>query len=203
MIRIPSIAPVAQISFKWSGPARILVLFVLSLPGFALACETDTQAKTTNARQEQFGQLLGDWRIEQEVLQQDGSWQRVTDADWSFRWALDGCAIQDFWVQPPPGSEVPEGEVRQHGTNLRVYDPEENLWRIVWASSDAPGFTTYEASAKENGELVMMGDDPDRPGVTQRITYFDISSEGWSWKMEFSRDKENWVEVARISAKPR
>ncbi len=150
----------------------------------------------------QFGRLVGDWYIEQQVRQADGSWQSTGDAEWNFRYALGGYAIQDQWVQPPEGAPLIDGESRQYGTNLRIYDSEGDRWRIVWASSDQPTFTEYEATTNERGELMMIGDDRERPGVTQKITYFDISENGWNWKMEFSRNGQEWVEVARIQARP-
>ncbi len=148
----------------------------------------------------QFGQLVGNWRIEQQVRQQDGSWEEVDPAEWHFRYALGGHAVQDYWIQPPGSAPLTPGVIRQYGTNIRIYDPLSDSWRIVWAASDQSTFTMYSARANERGELVMTGDDATRPGVTQRITYFDIADDQWQWRMEFSRDDENWVEVARIRA---
>ncbi len=148
----------------------------------------------------QFARLVGSWHIEQQVLQADGSWQAVGPAEWAFHYTIGGYAIQDQWIQPPSSRPSPPGETRQHGTNIRIYDPESDSWQIVWASSDSPSFAIYTAKANDRGEMVMSGPDPERPGVMQRITYFDITHDRWSWKMEFSRDGENWLEVARIAA---
>jgi hypothetical protein len=68
----------------------------------------------------------------------------------------------------------------------------------TWASSDQPSHTAYVATANDDGELIMPGDDPERPGIIQKITYFDISEHNWQWKLEFSRDQKELIEVARI-----
>ena len=148
----------------------------------------------------QFGQLVGNWHIEQQVRQQDGSWEAVDPAEWNFHYAIGGYAVQDQWIQPSRSVSLEPGETRQYGTNLRIYDPALDSWHIVWASNDQAVFTTYTARANERGVLVMTGEDPTRPGVTQRITYFDITESQWHWRMEFSNDGVNWLEVARIQA---
>lgn len=189
------------------GRAIVPKLLLIVSSGFSVvACDAAEPSASGTVRPandvhpgvEQFGKLVGNWHIKQQVLQQDGSWQSVDDADWRFEYALGGHAIQDQWIQPPLSSELGDGETRQFGTNLRIYDSENDRWNIIWASSDQPIFTSYVATANDDGELVMLGDDPERPSVTQKITYFDISENGWHWKLEFSNDGENWLEVARI-----
>ena len=179
-----------------------LLLVLLALVGCRSAPSLQYLSLRANGdpNLDQFGRFVGQWYIEQEVLQPDGSWQAVEPAEWRFHYAIGGYAIQDQWIQPPSSQTLMPGETRQYGTNLRIYDPESDSWQITWAASDSPSFTTYTANANERGEIVMSGPDPDRPGVTQRITYFDIMDDQWSWRLEFSRDDENWLEVARISA---
>lgn len=190
---------------KWGRiTARIGVLTVVSLA--SVGCHSEPLLHTASAptnvhpNLNQFGRLAGTWHIEQQLLPAKGSWQDIAPAQWNFHYAIGGHAIQDHWIQPPSSQPLSPGEVRQYGTNIRIYDPETDSWQITWASSDSPSFTTYDAKANEDGEMIMSGPDPDRPGVTQRITYFDIRNDQWSWKMEFSTDGENWLEVARIAA---
>jgi len=146
----------------------------------------------------QFGRLVGAWDIHQEVLT-DGAWTAVSDATWEFFPAFDGEAVRDEWIQPPRHVPVPSGERRQLGTTIRFYDPENDRWRVVWASSDSDKATVYEAQQQEDESMQMIGRDPER-GLMQRITYFEIKQDSWRWKMAFSKDGENWLEVARIHA---
>lgn len=148
----------------------------------------------------QFGRLVGAWYIEQEVRAEDGSWQSVSDAEWNFRYALGGYAIQDEWIQPPRSHDTAEDDSRQYGTNIRVYDAESDSWQVIWASNDQSTFTSYTAVANVEGNVVMQGSDPERPGIVQKITYYGIEEDSWQWKMEFSGDEVNWLEVARITA---
>ncbi len=61
----------------------------------------------------QFGGYIGNWRIEDSRLQDDGlTWEKGAGARWDFVCLGNGVAIQDFWMPN-------EGGV---GTNLRTYN---------------------------------------------------------------------------------
>ena len=47
---------------------------------------------------EQFGRYIGDWKIEDEQLAQDGSgWGSGKGARWIFACIGDGIGVQDYW----------------------------------------------------------------------------------------------------------
>jgi len=141
----------------------------------------------------QFGRYLGDWKIEDSTLSQDGSeWTAGTGARWIFSCLGNGTAIQDFWLPP-------DGKV---GTNLRTYHPETGAWEVAWAITSAPGFSHIRAKQDENGNIVMHYVAP-IPSPLRRITFFPPDDEGWTWVLEFSRDNgDSWFEVYRIRATP-
>jgi len=141
---------------------------------------------------EQFGRYIGDWKIEDESLAQDGSaWGPGAGARWIFSCLGDGTAIQDFWV--PNGGPV--------GTNLRSWNTTTESWDIAWTIKGIPhGFTHIQASEDESGNIVMSYKSP-VPSPNRRITFFPPDENGWNWKMEFSNDDgETWFEVYRIKA---
>lgn len=149
---------------------------------------------------EQFGRLVGIWDVTMEVLQQDGTWSKPEDAiraEWRFRYILDGWAVQDDWISPPPDLPVKEG-IRQLGTNMRIYDPQEDAWEVAWISNTQQTVSTLTAKAKRK-RIVMNGLHPS--GKPQRITFYDITDKSFDWTMELQgvgKDPDGWVEIARI-----
>ncbi|MDH3350591.1 MAG: hypothetical protein OEM60_08350 [Gammaproteobacteria bacterium] len=141
----------------------------------------------------QFGRYIGDWKIEDSRLSQDGSgWQDGTGARWIFSCLGDGTAIQDFWLPP-------DGNV---GTNLRTYNAETDRWDIAWAINTAPGFSHIQAEQDPLGNIVMHYVAP-VPSPLRRITFFPPDDDGWNWQLEFSADGgETWFAVYRIHATP-
>jgi len=139
----------------------------------------------------QFGQYLGDWRIEDSRLSREtGLWEPGQGARWIFSCLGDGTAIQDFWI--PSGGPV--------GTNLRTYSDETGSWDIAWAIKGVPGFAHIVAKQNVAGEIVMEYRSPVQ-NPPRRITFYPVDKEGWNWKLEFSFDGgDSWTEVYRIKA---
>jgi hypothetical protein len=141
----------------------------------------------------QFGQYIGDWKIEDSQMAQDGSgWAPGEGARWIFTCLGNGTAIQDFWL--PASGAV--------GTNLRTYNPDTGTWEIAWSVDKLPGFAHIRAEKNEIGNIVMHYVAP-LPTPLRRITFFPADETGWKWKLELSNDDgENWTEVYRITATP-
>jgi hypothetical protein len=141
----------------------------------------------------QFGQYIGDWKIEDSTLAKDGTgWSDGEGARWIFTCLGNGTAIQDFWF--PANGAV--------GTNLRSYNPDTGSWEIVWAVDQLSGLTHIRAEQDEAGNVVMHVEKP-LPNPLRRITFMPADESGWKWKLEMSADDgETWFEVYRISATP-
>ena len=139
----------------------------------------------------QFGRYVGDWKISDSALAQDGSgWSEGPGARWIFSCLGNGTAIQDFWLPP-------DGNV---GTNLRTYDAETGKWAIAWAINTLPGFAHIEAEQDDAGNVVMKYVAP-LPDPPRRITFFAPDESGWDWQLEISTDGgETWFAVYRIRA---
>ena len=151
----------------------------------------DSEAGCKQGPLAQFGQYLGDWKIEDSGLSQEtGEWEPGQGARWIFTCLGDGTAIQDFWI--PFGGPV--------GTNLRTYHDETESWDIAWAIKGVPGFAHIVARQDTAGEIVMEYKSP-VPDPPRRITFYPVDDEGWNWKLEFSFDGgDSWTEVYRIKA---
>lgn len=148
-----------------------------------------------------FGRLAGAWNAQMWMLQGDGTFsEEPLPALWTFRYILDGHAIQDEWTAPPPGQPAADGP-RQHGTGLRVFNPAEERWEIAWISNTQPFVTTFEARPHGDGGIVMLGEHA--LGYPSRTTFHHVEADSFSWTLEFQGfgdDPDAWTEVARIRA---
>ena len=70
--------------------------------------------------------------VGRDLVYEDGQGvRRETSAEVHFGWVLEGRAIQDVWIAPALRAGTAASEL-MHGTTLRVYDPQQDLWQITW-----------------------------------------------------------------------
>lgn len=145
-----------------------------------------------------WGKLVGRWSTTEESLKPDGSeWVPSPTADWNFFWSFDGWGIQDVYTSPPTAIALDDESARQRGINLRIYNPAEEKWVLTWLTPKSTTPQTFTAQSNDD-EIVMFADAINPQGFHSRITFFDMTDETFEWKLEFSRDQENWFEVHRI-----
>ena len=173
--------------------ALIAILFSATAYADQPPLPFDKQAGCNDGPLAEFGQYIGDWRIEDSTLSSEtGKWEPGKGARWIFTCLGDGTAIQDFWM--PAGGPV--------GTNLRTYNSETESWDIAWSIKGTPGFSHITAKRDASGEIVMRYKSP-LPNPPRKITFYPVDGEGWNWKLEFSFDEgSSWTEVYRIKATP-
>src|SRR5262245_48787608 len=76
-----------------------------------------------------FAFLIGDWRCDAKLKQQDGTWE-VLKATWEGHYILDGYAIADEYRMMSPA-----GELLVLGLNLRTYDARKEAWNMKWLNA--------------------------------------------------------------------
>lgn len=172
-------------AFAYAATVAIVVSAAAQLP-----LETNDGCRTGPLAQ--FGVYLGDWDIEDERLQQDGTtWEPGVGARWRFVCVGNGVAIQDYWLPNHGGM----------GTNLRTYDLETGMWEIVWTASNAPGLTHIRAKRDDASGRIIMRFVAPTEGVPKRIIFFPPAEDGWRWQQEWSFDGgASWTPVYRIKA---
>lgn len=157
----------------------------------------------------QFGQLVGIWRADQEILTRNGEWAAQPSAIWIWKYILGGYATQDLWYQNKANLPAYLGISGRDYllTGIRVFDPGKNRWQIGWASNAAgktPGNTAGSFDAQMvNGELIMSGPPikAEQGEVLQRVIFSEFSSDRFKWRSEFSQDGgRTWVAVMRLNA---
>lgn len=160
---------------------------VLATASWAFA---DTNA-CLDGEMAQFGRYVGDWRITDEQLSQDGkTWSPGQGARWTFECIGNGVAVQDYWMPNSGG----------WGTNLRTFNADTGGWEIVWAAQRQQGLMRISARQHEDGSIVMSVDHPPQP-QPRRIIFFPPEETGWNWAMQWSLDKgRTWFDVYRMRA---
>jgi hypothetical protein len=142
--------------------------------------------------------LIGDWSTAEEGLRPDGSaWDPSKGADWNFYWSFDGWGIRDDYTSPPMSESVDDESTRQRGTNLRIYNPTTEQWVMTWLTPASATPANFTATSTDE-TIVMLSDVANPQGFFGRITFFDMAESSFDWKLEWSKDKEQWLEVYRI-----
>lgn len=165
----------------------------LSVSAESISIDFDKCAGCNDGPKAQFGRYVGDWKIDDWTLEQDGSsWTAGEGARWKFVCVGDGIAIQDYWMK---GGEV-------IGTNLRVYNAETESWDIDWISKKEGILKRIRAEQQEDGRIIMRYVTPET-GPLRRITFFPPDNTGWDWQLEMSFDQgDSWRKVYRMRASP-
>ena len=111
----------------------------------------------------------------------DGTWADTTEMIWTFRYILNGNAIQDFtWS---------EGF---YATSIRQFHADSSLWVVGYNSF--PGVSTLGLTwlgKKEGPEIVLRQPQKAPNGMDgeSRLTFQDISEEGFNWKGEWVNEE--------------
>jgi hypothetical protein len=152
----------------------------------------------------QFGRLVGIWRAEQEVRTKDGGWAEGEPAVWTWKYVLDGFAIQDLWLHTEehlPAYLGPLGRSYQL-TTLRIWERGSSSWRVAWAANGAgktPGmdFGTFVGRG-DGDDVVMHGESA---FGQQRVTFSKVTANSFVWTSEYSTDGKTWTPVMRVRAR--
>ncbi len=141
-----------------------------------------------------FDKLIGTWDISQSVRQQDGTWKENPHKyKWKFYTILGGEAIQDDWIVVDS-----EGKETTSGTNIRIFNSEENQWHMAWIDKTQRRTAVFTAK-NIDGTVLMEG--TNATGREVKITFYDISQNSFNWKQEWTFDGgQNWVTVVKLKA---
>ncbi|NKB68642.1 MAG: hypothetical protein GKR89_16385 [Candidatus Latescibacteria bacterium] len=143
-----------------------------------------------------LSQLFGVWDAQRTKRNRDGSWASdSTRFEWRWYAILDGHAIQDDWIKfATNDGSAPMPQVV--GTNIRIYNSDENRWHMAWIDKTNRKLATVTAK-NENGTIVMSG--KNAAGRPVRNTFFNIAKDQFDWRQEWTFDEgKSWVEVAKI-----
>jgi hypothetical protein len=160
------------------APAVLLLVTAAHTWAAAAACDHGSAHPKAPPETAQFAFLIGEFDITLHGWQGDGwSPPRPAGARWNGRYGLNGMAIYDEWFDPGP--EHADGT---WGVNVRTFDPEAGLWKMMWISLPTREVQDLRAELRD-GTLTMWQVYPKRPG----------------WKAEFEvTDEDHWARVSYV-----
>jgi hypothetical protein len=81
------------------------------------------------------------------------------------------------------------------GTNLRIYNSDEEQWHMAWIDTTNRRVATFTAT-QEGGKIVMTG--RNGSGRQVRNTFSNITPQTFDWTQEWTADQgATWFAVAK------
>ncbi len=184
----------------------ILLFFILIQPVIDGQQSLNKDSLDCNSPESrQFNFWIGDWDIQQKILNKDGSWLE-TNAHTSVSSILNGCALEEHW----------EGDVKffwngmdsiEHmkGFSIRYFDSKKNEWNIHWLDNKnlqmGTGFTGNFKNGK--GEFFRETNNANENSIS-RITFSNFKKNSVHWDLSFSKDNgETWTTLWIMDMKRR
>lgn len=139
-----------------------------------------------NAPQEvkDFEQLIGLCDCKSVNRKADGTWNTAVDMQWTFKYIMNGTAVQDETLKA-------DGK---HSGSIRQFNQDSTKWYVHYYSSNTPvsSLPTWEGTKK--GEDIVLYRPQKAPNGMEgffRLTFYDISKAGYKWKGEWVNPDES------------
>lgn len=155
--------------------------------------KSDIYTTDTHDKIQPFDKLLGKWEIDSSyVRNRDGTWgKRTQKFKWNFYTILNGEAVQDDWI-----SIDSTGRETKKGTNLRIFNNDENKWYMSWIDASNRKTAVFTAT---NSEGTVKMDGINALGRHVQNTFFNITDETFQWKQEWTFDEgKTWIAVSKF-----
>ena len=145
---------------------------------FLEALSFDGPAPDRASKMMPYGQFVGSWDLRVVDYEADGSrWEGVGEVH--FGWTLEGGAIQDVWISPPRNAGENVSTTRNtYGTTLRVYDPKNDAWHILWINPISQSYNTM-ISRKIGDEIVQEYRDEDE--TLNQWIFSEMTPKSFHW----------------------
>jgi len=164
--------------------------------GFLAALSAPARAADIDATDDLYGWLIGSWDMEVLHYRVDlGNARRRGEIH--FGWVLEGRAIQDVWIMPPPDRQ-PDADA-MYGTTLRVWDPALRAWRVTYVNPQT-GQRDELVGRSIGDQLVQIGRHAD--GTPIRWNFSDITQDSFRWTgVALAQDGVTWLLEAEFHAR--
>jgi hypothetical protein len=167
---------------------------------FLVALRAEGPAPDRAAKMMLYGQFIGSWHGTLRYVDAKGL-RHKTKAEVHFGWVLEGRAIQDVWIAPSPTDRRLRERRLMHGSTLRVYEPQQDLWHITW-TDPVKQVCNCMTGRKVGDEIVQEYRAEDGKRVQWMFT--DITTHAFHWINRQSADEgENWNVSAEFFLKRR
>ncbi len=130
---------------------------------------------------EDWKKMIGTCHCTSVQRNQNGTWQDTIEMDWTFRYILNGTAVQDISLK--------EGSL--YATSIRQFHQDSNEWVVTFFSypnvSLSPG--TWRGG-RDGDDIVLKRPHTTGSGLqgVSQLTFYDITDEGYRWKGVWIKD---------------
>jgi len=162
------------------------LLYCFSLLLLMIIATSKTSAQTTLSSLEPenyFDFWLGKWEVTWEEA--NGTTGRGTN---HIHTILDGKVLLENF-------EILEGNNKGFkGKSMSVYQPERNRWKQAWADNNG-GYYDFTGIFMDEKRIFQteVNEQPDGRRFVQRMVFYDISEDSFTWDWESSQDGgETW-----------
>lgn len=132
-----------------------------------------------------FREMIGTCDCKSLRRNPDGSWADTLDMVWTFRYIMNGQAIQDeTWRDG------------LYATSIRQFDPEKKQWYVSYYSSNSISSSVpVWTGGRQNDKIVLSMPQKAPNGMEgfSRLTFRDLSYEGFNWRGEWVDENETVV----------
>ncbi|MFK7951347.1 MAG: hypothetical protein AB8B73_00770 [Ekhidna sp.] len=115
------------------------------------------------------------------------TWADTVAMTWTFKYIMNGMAVQDETLKADGA----------HSGSIRQFNSDSSKWYVYYYSSSALVSTlpAWEGVKNENGEIILYKDAPAPNGTPgdYRLTFSNISDEGYDWVGEWINKPETFV----------
>ena len=129
-----------------------------------------------------FGQFVGDWVFD--MVNHTPSGPQTATGEWSFRWVLEGRAIEDVWMVPTAAERERGAPLAGFGATVRLYDPKSKAWRVSWNGVTAGVVYVFEAR-RIGDEIVLERHDAE---AIERWIFSGVTPDSFAWRAVSSKD---------------
>lgn len=122
--------------------------------------------------------LIGECDCQSVRRNPDGTWQDAVKMKWTFKYIMDGKAIMDETLKEDGG----------HSMSIRQYNQDSASWYVTYFSTSSPGPSPRTWTGGKRGNDIVLYLSQNAPNGTEgysRLTFFDISDQGYKWKGEW------------------
>lgn len=141
--------------------------------------------------------LVGGWSAVVRDYDDAGN-VREGRGEWWSSWVLEGRAVQDVWISPPPlerGTKPAVGASdNRYGTTIRYFDRAAGLWRMRWINP-VTGVTTLVSGRREGDRVILYGN---QDGTDIRWSLNDITAVSFVWRGEEKTAAGKWTTSAEF-----
>ena len=133
-----------------------------------------------------FAPLIGECNCKSVSRIDKDTWTDTIQMTWRFKYIMNGMGIQDETLKA-------DGK---HSGSIRQFIPDSSRWFVHYYSSNGPTsiLPAWEGNKMEDGKIILYKDQKAPNGMdgNYKITFSDITSEGFNWLGEWVTKTESY-----------